>query len=209
MVAVNRALPTLTEPVAVQPAFTWSLLNRALPTLTEPVAVQPASTFSLLNRALPAATEPTPIDLGLLFSVANIATAPIRLEPSLIDTDGDGLSDGVEESLLGNRLTARPENDDDGDGLTNIEEVGLGTSPSNPDTDGDGLSDGAERLWFTDPRNPDTDGDRIGDGDEVAEGSDPLDARSVPAASQPPRTLDVLSPEFRVRRIGPPGGPRR
>ena len=34
--------------------------------------------------------------------------------------------------------------DDDGDGLTNEEEQGLGTDPNNPDTDNDGMGDGAE-----------------------------------------------------------------
>jgi hypothetical protein len=36
------------------------------------------------------------------------------------------------------------QNDDDGDGLANWEEVLWGTDPNNPDTDGDGTSDGEE-----------------------------------------------------------------
>src|SRR5690606_2932203 len=34
--------------------------------------------------------------------------------------------------------------DRDGDGLTDVEEIRLGTDPGNPDTDGDGLLDGQE-----------------------------------------------------------------
>lgn len=49
-----------------------------------------------------------------------------------------------------------PSADSDGDGLTDSEELLLGTNPFNPDTDGDGLSDGQEvcctrptRWWRT------------------------------------------------------------
>ena len=41
--------------------------------------------------------------------------------------------------------------DTDGDGLTDGEEATLGTSPTNPDTDGDGLTDGEEVLVEDDP----------------------------------------------------------
>ena len=59
-------------------------------------------------------------------------------------------------------------NDLDGDGLTNAEEVALGTDPNDPDTDDDGLTDGDEvNIHHTDPTNPDTDGDGLTDGDEV------------------------------------------
>ncbi len=66
--------------------------------------------------------------------------------------------------------------DNDGDGLTNDEEIELGTDPNNPDTDGDGLNDGAEvNDTKTDPKNPDTDGDGLSDGDEVfTHKTDPL-----------------------------------
>src|SRR5205823_5764126 len=41
-------------------------------------------------------------------------------------------------------LAAIPSVDDDGDGLTNTEEMMWCTDPGNPDTDGDGVNDGAE-----------------------------------------------------------------
>ena len=44
--------------------------------------------------------------------------------------------------------------DSDGDGLTDEEEVALGTNPYSPDTDGDGVSDGVERGSGTDATNP-------------------------------------------------------
>ncbi|MEM5776584.1 MAG: hypothetical protein AAGU05_16390, partial [Anaerolineaceae bacterium] len=66
--------------------------------------------------------------------------------------------------------TAAAEGDDDGDGLTNLEERTLGTNPNNPDTDGDGLTDGEEvNIYGTNPKNNDTDGDTLLDGYEVNE----------------------------------------
>ena len=50
---------------------------------------------------------------------------------SLLDTDSDGYADNADA-------------DDDNDGLTDAEELVLGTDPSNPDTDGDGIADGSD-----------------------------------------------------------------
>jgi len=57
--------------------------------------------------------------------------------------------------------------DFDGDGLSNIQEISLGTL-INPDTDGDGLSDGSEvNTYLTDPLKKDTDGDGLEDKAEL------------------------------------------
>lgn len=65
--------------------------------------------------------------------------------------------------------------DSDKDGLDDVREKEIGTSPNNPDTDGDGLNDGDEVIiWKTDPLNKDTDGDSYLDGDEVRHGYNPL-----------------------------------
>jgi len=53
--------------------------------------------------------------------------------------------------------------DSDGDGLTDEQEIELGTDPNNPDTDGDGISDGREKELGTDPLKKDTDGDGVDD----------------------------------------------
>lgn len=44
--------------------------------------------------------------------------------------------------------------DSDGDGLTDDEEIALGTNPYSPDSDGDGISDSIEKASGTDPTNP-------------------------------------------------------
>lgn len=67
-------------------------------------------------------------------------------------------------------LTAEAAGDDDEDGLSNAQEIQLGTNPGNPDTDGDGLNDGQEVNQFgTNPRQQDSDGDTLPDGAEVNE----------------------------------------
>jgi len=60
--------------------------------------------------------------------------------------------------------------DTDQDGITDDQEIILGSDANNPDTDGDGLLDGEEVTVFrTDPTNVDTDGDTLQDGAEVDE----------------------------------------
>ncbi|NVJ19810.1 OmpA family protein [Myxococcus sp. AM011] len=57
--------------------------------------------------------------------------------------------------------------DTDGDGLTDTEEIAIGTDPNNPDTDGDGVSDGIEvEVGGTDPLDDDSDDDGLLDGTE-------------------------------------------
>ncbi|MEA3439831.1 MAG: hypothetical protein U9R58_06080 [Chloroflexota bacterium] len=66
--------------------------------------------------------------------------------------------------------------DSDGDGLTDRQEIEIGTDPNNPDTDGDQLLDGEEvNTYSTDPLNTDTDLDGLSDGEEVIQyKTDPL-----------------------------------
>jgi hypothetical protein len=89
------------------------------------------------------------------------------------DSDGDGLTNSEELTLGTDPFLA----DTDGDGLPDGDEVRIyRTDPLNPDTDGDGLSDGEEVLrYMTDPLNPDTDGDGLSDGEEIARRTSPLD----------------------------------
>ena len=87
------------------------------------------------------------------------------------DVDSDGLT-FVQETGMGTEPT-NP--DTDGDGVSDGEEQELGTNPLTPDSDGDGLDDGAEQGLGTNPTTPDSDGDGLSDGEEQALGTDPLE----------------------------------
>jgi hypothetical protein len=79
------------------------------------------------------------------------------------------------------------EPDSDGDGLTDAEEMMLGSDPTNPDTDGDGISDGVEARLTASGRHllvadtttncpdftTDSDGDGLTDCEEALLGTDP------------------------------------
>ncbi|MFC7529794.1 hypothetical protein [Actinoplanes sp. GCM10030250] len=152
-------------------------------------------------------------DLGITYAgdhdadgVVDVVELRFGASPLLADSDGDGLTDKFEiTELAGFTMPNTPDYDNDAvrdgdedvdtDGLTNLEEQTLGTSPTNPDTDGDGLKDGAEvdngtdPLVFDQPRGPpvpgtpdpivpaptltDTDGDGLEDIFEEENGSDP------------------------------------
>ncbi|HKA15670.1 MAG TPA: S8 family serine peptidase [Myxococcota bacterium] len=142
-----------------------AVLLQAQPGLT------PAALRTLMKAHGPLVTNP---QSGLSFRRTDVAAALA----TLIDSDGDGLTDAAEASLGTN-----PDNPDtDGDGLSDGAEVNTrGTNPLLADSDGDGLADGAEvNTYLTDPLRADTDGDGFSDGAEVAAGSDPRDPGSVP-----------------------------
>ena len=80
--------------------------------------------------------------------------------PLFADSDENGVSDGDE--------------DPDGDSISNIEELKLGTNPLLADSDFDDLTDEQEVALGTNPMEPDTDGDGAEDGWEILNGYDPL-----------------------------------
>ncbi|MFM7729858.1 MAG: Ig-like domain-containing protein, partial [Flavobacteriales bacterium] len=100
--------------------------------------------------------------------------------------DGNGDCDSAVVTVDVGNCLAVGSNDCDNDGLTNDEEIALGSDPTNgcdpnpgaiasADCDNDGLTSTDETTYGTNPGNPDTDGDGINDGDEVAGGTNPLD----------------------------------
>ncbi len=96
------------------------------------------------------------------------------------DLDGDGMADAWEFMHFGDLLHDGSA-DGDSDGLTDLQEFGLGTDPVDADTDGDGLTDGEEMGGSppTDPLEADTDGDGLTDGEEIGTYlTDPTDADS-------------------------------
>lgn len=84
------------------------------------------------------------------------------------DSDDDGLPDFWELEFLGD-LSEDGTDNNDGDLLTNLEELNAGTNPGSADPDGDGLNDDVEIGFLepTDPNDPDSDDDGLTDGEEV------------------------------------------
>lgn len=123
------------------------------------------------------ADEPTNYELS---SHAQNAKA----NPKYTDTDGDGLTDYEEINIT---LTdpekadtdedgiIDSEEDTDGDGINNRDEIDRGTDPLNSDTDRDNLTDYEELYQYhTDPVLEDTDGDGLMDYDDIKLGFSPL-----------------------------------
>ncbi|MCI0479456.1 Ig-like domain-containing protein, partial [Candidatus Uhrbacteria bacterium] len=119
------------------------------------------------------------------------ALGVIRLRVVLSgDSDGDGIPDDVElSSGLDPNNAVDGFEDTDGDGLTNFEELTVvGSSITSVDTDGDGISDGEEVVagadgFVTSALLADTDGDGVRDALEIATGSDPADPSSLNLAA--------------------------
>jgi len=115
-----------------------------------------------------------------------------RTSPAALDTDLDGVADGLEQSAVGT-IPVLPDVDADGlpdgveiaprsvtftiDGMSSVRTVR--TNPIDSDTDDDGLPDGPELIPGdgrnpSDPTDPDTDRDGLSDGAErLVHGSDP------------------------------------
>ena len=115
----------------------------------------------------------------------------------IADTDADGLSDYIETVNLGTDPQKADTDDDgvsdwdedcDGDGILNGDEISMGTNPANADSDFDGSDDNKEISIGSDPLNEDTDGDGAKDGTEIKHDSDPLvynDSFTETNSSQP------------------------
>jgi len=103
-----------------------------------------------------------------------------------VDSDNDGMADAWE---LIHGVTD-PLGNPDGDFLNNLGEFLAGTDPKlaseGTDSDGDGLTDDEEIGIGTNPNNPDSDGDGAGDGDETTGGHDPQNPDSTPENPYPP-----------------------
>jgi hypothetical protein len=139
----------------------------------------------------------------VLLSASNEgALGVIRLRVLLSgDADGDGIPDDVEARFgLNPNNPADALQDFDNDGLTNRQELDLGTDIRVADTDGDGINDGEEVNsgadgFVTNPLLVDTDGDGIRDLLEIQTGSHPIDPNSR-NLSQALNSISVTPTDF-------------
>ncbi|WDE13108.1 Ig-like domain-containing protein [Thalassomonas haliotis] len=98
-------------------------------------------------------------------------TVPDGVSAIAVEAKALDLGSNSGESSL---VTLEVQNDEDGDGLGDQEELDTWlTDPAKFDSDGDNLSDGEEVARGTDANKSDTDDDGLPDGDEVANGTDP------------------------------------
>ena len=130
---------------------------------------------------------------------------------------GDGNNDGdlltnLQEQLLGTNPTLR---DSDGDGLADDQENGSGifidasnpgSSPLLADTDGDGLDDGSEispdNGYITDPNLEDSDADGFSDPVEIAEATNPNNPEDFPDILLPLVLNEILARNLTGLRDG-------
>jgi len=135
----------------------WEVINNSL---TQPNVNDTNSLTISANDTIIAVfviNENTDLDND---GVNNVDEVTIGTDPLNPDTDGDGVNDGVEVTTSSNPLDPCSPNvnagpcDQDEDGLTNSEEISLGSDTTNPDTDGDGINDGTEIENGSSPLNP-------------------------------------------------------
>jgi len=98
-----------------------------------------------------------------------------------VDADGDGIGANTDLDDNDSSVGSQPL-DSDADGLTNDQELEIGTDPNSADSDGDGLPDGIEVELGTNPLEQDTDNDGYTDGEEHSDGTSPTDDDDMPSA---------------------------
>ncbi len=168
-------------------------------------------TFSQLLKDL--AGNPLAAEVNVQVSIYDVT----------LDTDGDGLPDGVELLLGLDPLKLDSNNDgipdgnvdSDADGLRNSFEIAYGLNPLLRDTDRNGILDGdedrdqdglrekREQAAGTNPLQADSDADGWSDESELTAGSNPLSPASKPflaIVALPP--IEVIAPRVTFGPIG-------
>ncbi|HEX3747013.1 MAG TPA: IPT/TIG domain-containing protein [Bryobacteraceae bacterium] len=134
-----------------------ALAGTVIPSLTVTGTNLNDATFSFYGRNayLLSITSTTisPSGTSATLAVTTSSAAFGRFVLLAANSSGSSATTGVRGNTLvvpGSDPTADP----DVDGLTNAQEIAMGTDPLNSDTDGDGFGDGDEVRFGTDPLNP-------------------------------------------------------
>ncbi len=182
LLTVNASPTALNTPGATSQLTVTAVYTDGM---SRDVTLDPGTTYTVSNSLIAAIDTVGVVSARSSGSVVISATNEgvlglARLQVTLSgDSDGDGIPDDAE---LANGLNPNDPvdalEDFDRDGLTNAQELALGTDIRTGDSDGDGLPDGQEVTLGTNPLLADTDGDGIRDGLEVQTGSNPADASS-------------------------------
>lgn len=113
------------------------------------------------------------------------------------DSDGDGVSDG-DELLLGTNLRS---GDSDGDGVGDADEIAAGTSSVFADTDNDGLTDAEEKALGANARQSDSDADGFSDFVEIHYGGNILDGKVKVRDDDGDGAADQWEEEFGMKDV--------
>ncbi len=143
---------------------------------------------ALADTTLPSSTAT--IDIGSI-SAEEEETSTAETDVAETSTESDAESDTSTDSTA--TVDTDTTTDTDGDGLTDSEEAGYGTDPSQSDADGDKLNDYWEIYYKTDSTNADSDGDGTDDYTEIMQGTDPNSATSYPSSTTSSSTSDSAS----------------
>ena len=185
LVAVRGSVQVTIEgspPGQLEPGEAMSVAGHVT---VENIGLEPAMVAAVTVESSTAATNTETTAAGSTSSTSpsappstSTSTAPTTATSPTMpaqDSDGDGLSD-AEEMALG---TDPNNSDSDSDSLSDEAEVNAhGTDPLSADSDGDMLLDDSEVALGTNPLNPDTDGDGSNDHAEINAGSSPTDPDS-------------------------------
>ncbi len=149
-----------------------------------------------------------------------------RTNPLAADSDGGGVRDGSEDPNGNGRVDAgeldprnrdddaTPPPDSDGDGLSDAQEMALGTAPMDGDSDDDGVLDGDEpnpasdtdRDGLRNPLDADSDGDGVRDGTELGVVAGDLTADTDTTRGQFVADADPATTTYAVVRDSDGGG---
>jgi hypothetical protein len=188
LVTIDRTAPLVTASPAGQESF--SPLHVGL------AASEPADIFYAIDGSEPTAlstryTAPIRISAATTLKVmavdaAGNQSAVITETYTVQDTDDDGMLDAWEREHFAD-LSRDANGDEDGDGLSNLNEYLRAADPNARDTDGDFAPDGWEVNNGLDPLNGtdairDTDGDGYTNLEEYQAGTNPRDHGSLPLA---------------------------
>jgi hypothetical protein len=160
-VVVGAETAVSAAPLLILPVIDSVRPDRALPTsVIQNFAITGTNlggaTFTFLPTSNPPAiaVNSTSIDPSGTSASLNLTVSATALGPYVVvATTAAGSSDSTPSAA--NTLEIRALGlDDDGDGLTNAQELAIGTDPFNPDTDGDGFPDGVEVEVGSNPLDP-------------------------------------------------------
>ncbi len=193
--SIVLALPSRETPILREPIPAATPTKEAVSTVTTGVTVSTKESTSLTTST----TSPVISEKEEMTLSSDEAPAPSDIDndgiddaleellgsdPASDDSDGDGIADHTEMTVLGTDPSKSDTDgngvddtfeDADGDGIANGDELLFGTDVVQSDSDGDGLTDGEERgVWQTDPLVSDSDGDGVNDGLELTIGADPV-----------------------------------